>query len=130
MSGLRACQVELTLQIVARDLDILHRHLGLDVAEERHQCGQTDSGTHHLSGICVSKLVRNDALGNAHCGRSIGQIWAQLFDQRLLAFMACQQPAVNREGVERTEEAKRWTSSHTNESTGIIRSVFSLPRGT
>ena len=70
MPGLRAGQVELTLQIVAGDLDVLHRHLGLDVAEERHQCRQAYAGANHLTGICVSKLVRNDASGNADGGRA------------------------------------------------------------
>ena len=53
----------------------------------------------------MSKLVRNEALGNADGGCGIGQIRAQLLDQRLLAFVACQQPAVSGEGVERAEEA-------------------------
>ena len=34
MPGVRACQMELTLQIVARDQNVLHRHLMLDVPEE------------------------------------------------------------------------------------------------
>ena len=97
--------MELTLQIVARDQNVLHRHLSLDVSEECHQCRQADAGAHHLSGICVSQLMRNDALGNADGGCGIGQIRAQLFDERLLAFVACQQPAVSGEGVERAEEA-------------------------
>ena len=67
------------------------RHvIGLDVAEERHQGRQTDASAHHLSCICVSKLMRNDTRGNADRGCDIVQIWAQLFDQRRLAFMACQ----------------------------------------
>ena len=54
MPRLRAGQVELTLQIVAGDLDVLHRHLGLDVAEERHQRRQADAGAHHLTWhMCV-----------------------------------------------------------------------------
>jgi len=43
--------------------------------------------------------------GNADGVCGIGQIRAQLFDQRLFAFVACQQPAVGGEGVEGTEEA-------------------------
>ena len=42
---------------------------------------------------------------------------------------ASSRPSTGRESKER-KKRKRWTSSHTNESTGIIRSVFSLPRGT
>jgi len=49
--------------------------------------------------------MRNDALGNADGGCGLGQIRAQLFDERLLAFVACQQPAVSRQGVERAKEA-------------------------
>src|SRR5262245_9508132 len=106
MAWLRAGQVELTLQVVAGYLDILHRHLGLDMAEERHQCGQTDAGAHHLTGICVSKLMGNDTGGNADRSCSIGQIRSQLFDQGLLAFVACQEPAVSGEEVERAKEAQ------------------------
>jgi hypothetical protein len=36
MPGVRTCQMELTLQIVARDQNVLHRHLSLDVSEECH----------------------------------------------------------------------------------------------
>ena len=53
----------------------------------------------------MSKLVRNEALGNADGGCGIGQIRAQLFEERLLAFVACQEPAVSGEGIERAEEA-------------------------
>jgi hypothetical protein len=105
MSGPRAGQEELTLQILAGDRDVLHAHLSLDVAEERHQGRQTDAGADHLSGICVSKLMRNDTPGNADRGRGVGQIWAQLFHQRWLGFVTCQQPAVSRKGVKRAEKA-------------------------
>src|SRR4051812_45572821 len=56
MPGVRACQMELTLQIVARDQNVLHRHLSLDVSEECHQRRQADAGAHHLSGICVPTM--------------------------------------------------------------------------
>jgi hypothetical protein len=106
MPGPRAGQEELTLQIVACDLDVLHAHLGLNVAEERHQGRQADASAHHPSGICVPQLMRNDTLGNADRGRGVGEIWAQLFHQCLLAFVACQQPPIGRGGIEGTEEAQ------------------------
>ena len=105
MTRMRAGQVKLTLEIVAGDLDVLHGHLGLDVAEERHQGRQADASAHHPSGLCVPELMRNDVLGNSDRGRGIGQIWAQLFHQCLLAFVACQQPAIGRGGIEGAEEA-------------------------
>jgi hypothetical protein len=49
--------------------------------------------------------MRNNALGNADRGCGVGQIWAQLFEQRRLAFVAGQQPPIGREGVEGAEEA-------------------------
>ena len=52
----------------------------------------------------VSKLVRNDAGGNADGSRDIRQVGAQSFHQGLLAAMAREQSAV-REWVERAEEA-------------------------
>jgi hypothetical protein len=36
---------------------------------------------------------------------AIGQIWTQLFDQRLPALVTCQQPARSGQEVERAEEA-------------------------
>src|ERR1700733_12804935 len=104
MPGVRAGQVELTLQVIAGDQDVLHRHLRLDMAEERHQRRQAYACANHFTGVCMSKLVRNDAVGNADGDRDIGQVGAQSFYQSLLAAVARQQPAV-RERVERAEEA-------------------------
>src|SRR5712692_5193546 len=53
----------------------------------------------------VSKLVRNDAGGDADRSGDIIQVGPQLFDEGLLAAGARQQPAVGREGVERAEES-------------------------
>ena len=72
MPGARAGQMELTLQVVAGDQDVLHRHLRLDMAEERHQRRQAYARANHLTGIRVSKLVRNDAGGNTDGSRDIG----------------------------------------------------------
>src|ERR1019366_10504873 len=56
------------------------------------------------SGI-VSKLVRNDVGGNTDGSGDIVKVGAQSFHQGLLAAVACQQPAVGGEGIERAEEA-------------------------
>jgi hypothetical protein len=49
--------------------------------------------------------MRNDTGENADRSRGVGQIWAQLFDQRRLALVACQQSAIGGDEVERAEEA-------------------------
>jgi hypothetical protein len=67
--------------------------------------GSLWSSRHSPGRGIVSKLMRNNALGNADRGCGVGQIWAQLFEQRRLAFVACQQPPIGREGVEGAEEA-------------------------
>ena len=97
--------MKLTLQVVASDLDVLHRHLGLDVAEKRHHRRQADTSANHLTGICVSELMRND-FGNADGSRGIGKVGAQLFEEALLSAASPQQVTVGREGVERAEEAQ------------------------
>jgi len=49
--------------------------------------------------------MRNDTGGNADGRRDIGQIEAESFDQRLLAAVSGQEPAIGREGIEGAEEA-------------------------
>ena len=53
----------------------------------------------------MPKLVRNDAGGNTDGSGNIGKVRTQLLDKGLLAAWAGQEPAVEREWVERTEEA-------------------------
>jgi hypothetical protein len=66
VSGVGASQMILTLQVRLGDLKIVQRHIGASVAEELHDGGQGDAGTQHLRGICVTKLVRDDAARNSN----------------------------------------------------------------
>ena len=61
--GLGSGQMKLALQIVSSNVDVAHRHLGINVPEQLHERRQAHPGTYHFTGICVPKLVRNDAGG-------------------------------------------------------------------
>jgi hypothetical protein len=76
------------------------------VPEQLHERGQAYPGAHHLTGICVPELVRNDAGGDADGGDNIGKVSTQLLDKGLLVARAGQEPAVKREGIEGAEEAQ------------------------
>ena len=57
MAGMRAGQVELTLQIGERDVEIDHGHLGRVMAEQFHQGRNINAATEHLAGNLLSKGV-------------------------------------------------------------------------
>ena len=106
MPRLRPGQMKLPVQIASSNINVAHRHLGIDVPEQLHERRQAYPCAHHLTGICVPELVRNDAGRDADCSDNIGKIRTQLFDKGLLVTRAGQEPAVKREWVERTEEAQ------------------------
>ena len=106
MPGLRSGQMKLPLQIGSNNVDVAHRHLGIDVPEQLHERRQAYPGAYHLAGICVPELVRNDAGGDTDGSDNIGKVRTQLLDKGLLVAWAGQEPAVKREWVERTEEAQ------------------------
>ena len=54
----------------------------------------------------MPELVRNDAGGDTDGSDNIGKVRTQLLDKGLLVAWAGQEPAVEREWVERTEEAQ------------------------
>jgi len=54
----------------------------------------------------VPELVWNDASANADGSDNIGKVRAQLFNEGLLVARASQEPSVEREWIERTEEAQ------------------------
>src|ERR1700719_132390 len=94
------------LQIASSNVDVAHRHLGIDVPEQLHERRQTYPCAYHLTGICVPELVGNDTGADTDCSDNIGKVRTELLDKRLLVSRASQEPAVKREWVERTEEAQ------------------------
>lgn len=106
MAGVRSGQMKLALQIGSSHVDIAHRHLGIDVPEQLHESRQPYPCAHHLAGIGVPELVRNDAVADAGCSDNIGKVRTELLDKGLLVSGASQEPTVKRKWVERTEEAQ------------------------
>ena len=85
MSGMGEGQVELALEILLGDLQILQGHVRALMAEEFHDCGKAHPSAQHLRSICVSKLVRDDADGNADGGYDIAQGGTQFALQQVTA---------------------------------------------
>jgi hypothetical protein len=106
MPGLRSRQMKLPLQIGSSNVDVAHRHLGIDMPEQLHERRQAHPCAYHLTGICMPELVRNDAGGDTDRSDNIGKVRTELFYKRLLVARAGQEPAVQREWVERTEKAQ------------------------
>ena len=106
MSGVRAGQVELTLQVGERDVEIDHGHLGGGMAEQFHQGRQIDAAAEHLAGIGVTELMRNDATGNAGGSRHLVQIGAELANEHVPGSRPRQQMAVRGRRIQRAEEAQ------------------------
>jgi hypothetical protein len=97
--------MKLSLQIGSNYVDIAHRHLGIDVPEELHERRQAYPRADQLTGICVPELVRNDAGWDTDGSDNIGEVRTDLFHKSLFIPGAGQEAAVEREWVERTEEA-------------------------
>jgi hypothetical protein len=57
--------VKLALQISQSDVEILHGHLQLFMAEQLHEDREAHTGAKQLRSIGVSELMRNDARGDA-----------------------------------------------------------------
>ena len=75
--------------------------------EQLHERGQAYPGAHHLTGICVPELVRNDASGDTDGSDNIGKVRTQLLDEGLLVARAGKEPAVNREWSKERKKRKR-----------------------
>ncbi len=56
MPGLRSGQMEPPLQIGSSDVDVAHRHLGINVPEQLHERRQAHPCAYHLTGICVPPM--------------------------------------------------------------------------
>ena len=106
MPGLGSGQMKLPLQIGSNNVDVAHRHLGIDVPQKLHERRQAYPCAYHLTGVCVPELVRNDAGGETGGRDNIGKVRTKLLDQGLLVAWTGQEPTVKRERVERTEEAQ------------------------
>lgn len=98
--------MKLALQIASSNVDVAHRHLGINVPEQLHERRQAYPCAYHLTGICVPELVRNDAGGDTDGSDNLGKVRTQLLDKGVLIARAGQEPAVEREWIERTEEAQ------------------------
>jgi hypothetical protein len=72
----------------------------------------------------------NDMRGKASGSGGVGQVETQLLEEGVLAAVTCQQPAAGGKRIERAVEAKATDEFTDKRSTGTMRSVFSLPRGT
>jgi hypothetical protein len=77
MPGLRSGEMKFPLQIGSGDIDVTHRHLGIDVAEQLHERRQAYPCAHQLAAIEVSYKRR--------C--QIGVPWLR-FGQRLITVTA------------------------------------------
>src|SRR6266545_5397633 len=71
MPRLRSGQMKLPLQIGSNNVDVAHRHLGIDVPKQLHEGRQAYPCAYHLTGVCVPELVRNDAGADADCSDNI-----------------------------------------------------------
>ena len=85
MPGMGKRKVELALEILLGDLEILQGHMGALVTEELYNRRKADARAQHLSPVCVSKLVRDDAGRNADRGHDILQCSAQPASQHVTA---------------------------------------------
>ena len=73
MPGMGESQVEFALEILLSDLKILQGHVGTFVTKEFDDRGKANASAQHLRSICMSKLVRDDAGGNAERGGDFAQ---------------------------------------------------------
>jgi len=78
-------QVEFALEILLGDLKILQGHVGTLVAKEFDHRGKANASAQHLSSICVAKLVRDDAGGNAEGGGDFSQGGTQFANHQVAA---------------------------------------------
>ena len=85
MPGMGKRKVELALEILLGDLEILQGHMGALVTEELYYRRKADAGAQHLSPVCVSKLVWDDAGGNSDRRDDLVQRGAEPANQHVTA---------------------------------------------
>ena len=73
--------MKLALEILDGDPEISHRHVRRAMSEQLHQGRKGHTGTKHLGGICVSKLVRHDASMDTGGGDYLAQLPTQFAHQ-------------------------------------------------
>src|SRR6266404_7493504 len=67
---------------------------------------EADTGTNHLGGIGVSKLVRHEAGGEAECMTDLVQVVTELTNQGCFGEGASQEPSIGGQRIERAKEAQ------------------------
>ena len=92
MPGFGTSQLEFPLKVSKRHVEIAHRHLWRCVAEQFHHGRKADTGSKHLRGIAMPKLVRDDAGGKAQRVADLMQVIAELTNECLFGARTCQEP--------------------------------------
>jgi hypothetical protein len=87
--------MELALQVRAGDFQIAHGHLGIDVSEQLHHGGETDSSTEHLCAVGVPQLVRDKARGDPGRSYDVSPEIAQFADELVAATGTGQKKAIS-----------------------------------
>src|ERR1035441_5906084 len=98
MFGFCASHSELALEIGEGHAAIAHGHLRCDAAAA--------PGGKHRRGIGVSKLVWDDACGDAERVADLMQVVSELADESEFSCWTCQQPPIWRQRIEGAEEAE------------------------
>ena len=106
MSGFGASQLKLALKIGQGYVDIAHGHVGVHMAEQLHQNGEADSGAKQFGGIGVSKLVGDDARGEAERVADPMQVIAELNNDGHFTSWTCNEPSIGGLWIEGAEEAQ------------------------
>ena len=76
---------ELALEILLGDLEILQGHVRALVTEQFYNSGKANASAQHLSPVCVSKLVWDDAGGNSDRRDDLLQRGAEPANQHVTA---------------------------------------------
>ena len=101
MPGFGTSQLEFPLKVSKRHVEIAHRHLWRCVAEQFHHGRKADTGSKHLRGIAMPKLVRDDAGGKAERVADLMQVIAELTNECLFGSRTCQEPSIGRQRIAR-----------------------------
>ena len=78
-----SCENPVYEDVASKFLEILQCHARTLVTEKLDHGGKADAGAEHFTGLCVPKLVRDDAGFNARCGSSVLQISTQSANQQI-----------------------------------------------
>src|SRR3954469_16480015 len=62
LHGILPGEVELTLQVSLRDLDVSHGHADMFVSEQSHECPKADAEADHFRGEGMPELVAGNRM--------------------------------------------------------------------